>query len=79
MQKLRASSDCCVTLAVSGTRGRVATRGLAVQSGRSSPSKSPASSSGAGVEHGTCQSQKGGGQLVRRSTILSFAVDLRLS
>ena len=37
------------------------TRGLAVQSGRSSPSKSPASSSGAGVEHGTCQSQKGGG------------------
>ena len=34
---------------------------MTVQSGRCSPSKSPASSSGAGVEHGTCQSQKGGG------------------
>ena len=39
------------------------TRGLTVQSGRCSPSKSPASSSGPGVEHGTCQSQKGWGQL----------------
>jgi len=35
---------------------------LTVQSGRCSPSKSPTSSSGAGVEHGTCQSQKGGGR-----------------
>ena len=34
---------------------------MTVQSGRCSPCKSPASSSGAGVEHGTCQSQKGGG------------------
>ena len=35
---------------------------MTVQSGRCSPSKSPTSSSGAGVEHGTCQSQKGGGR-----------------